>query len=226
MSAVRVLVVEDDPSIAAGVVQGLRRLDFAVELSTNGIDAVTRALGQTFDIIVLDLMLPGQGGFDVLAQLKSRARVPIIVLSARTRLEDRLASFELGAVDFVSKPFFIEELVARIAARLSRHVPLPSRVIRFGQVEVDLDALSVLVGGALAPLTRTELTLLVYLLERPGRALSREQIAQDVLPTQDELSGRTVDAHVARLRKKLGEDAARILTVWGIGYRFQPDGQA
>ena len=228
MSAPRVLVVEDDPSIAAGIVQGLRRLDFEVELSTNGIDGVARALGQDFDIVVLDLMLPGQSGFDVLGQLKNRSRVPVIVLTARAGLEDRLASFNLGAADFVSKPFFIEELVARISARLSRPVApaLPARIIRFGQVAVDLDALSVHVAGVLAPLTRTELALLVYLLERPGRAISREQLAGDVLPTLEEASGRTVDAHVARLRKKLGEDALRVMTVWGIGYRFRPDDTA
>jgi two-component system OmpR family response regulator len=226
MAATRILVVEDDPSIAAGIVQGLRRLDFVVELSTHGTDAVTQALGQSFDVIVLDLMLPEQSGFDVLAQLKSRIRVPIIVLTARTGLEDRLACFDLGAADFVSKPFFIEELVARIQARLPRQQPLPSRVVRFGQVEVDLDALLVRVAGATVPLTRTELTLLVYLVERPGRAVSRDQLAQDVLPTLEEISGRTVDAHVARLRKKLGDDASRVTTVWGIGYRFVPDAES
>jgi DNA-binding response OmpR family regulator len=225
MSVARVLVVEDDPSIAAGIVHGLRRLDFEVELSTNGTDGVARALGQPFDIIVLDLMLPGQTGIDVLRQLRSRSTVPVIVLTARAELVDRLACFELGAADFVSKPFFIEELVARISARLARPAApaAPGRVVRFGQVAVDLDALSVHVAGVLAPLTRTELSLLFYLLERPGRAISREQIAEDVLPTLDDPSGRTVDAHIARLRKKLGDDASRVMTVWGIGYRFQPD---
>ncbi len=225
MSAARILVVEDDPSIAAGIVQGLRRLDFDVELSTNGIDGVARALAQTFDIIVLDLMLPGQSGFEVLGQLRNRSRLPVIVLTARTGLEDRLASFNLGAADFVSKPFFIEELVARISARLSKPVApvAAARVVRFGQIAIDLDALSVHVAGVLAPLTRTELSLLMYLVERPGRAISREQIAEDVLPTLDDASGRTVDAHVARLRKKLGDDASRVVTVWGIGYRFQPE---
>jgi DNA-binding response OmpR family regulator len=215
MSVARVLVVEDDPSIAAGIVHGLRRLDFEVELSTNGTDGVARALGQPFDIIVLDLMLPGQTGIDVLRQLRSRSTVP-------------LACFELGAADFVSKPFFIEELVARISARLPKHAALPSpgRIIRFGQVVVDLEARTVHVAGVLTPLTRTEHSLLVYLLERPGRAITREQIAEDVLPALDEASGRTVDAHVARMRKKLGDGASHLKTVWGIGYRFARDTDA
>jgi two-component system OmpR family response regulator len=219
----RVLVVEDDPSIAAGIVQGLRRFGFDVSLSTQGNDAVLQALARPFDVIVLDLMLPEQSGFEVMAQLRSRLRIPIIVLTARTGLRDRLASFELGAADFVAKPFFVDELVARIRARLPRAEPAPTRTRRFGQVEIDVDGSSVLVKGQNAPLTRTELSLLLYLFERPGRAVSRDQIAADVLLGLDEQSGRTVDSHVARLRKKLGDDAARIATVWGIGYRFTAD---
>lgn len=219
---VRVLVVEDDASTAAGIVRGLKGAGLDVELSTNGADAVRRMLAETYDIVVLDLMLPEQSGFAVLERVRHRAAVPVIVLTARTDLPDRLRAFELGAVDFVSKPFWIEELVARIRSRLRLTDERPKRVVRWAGVALDLDARAATVDGRAAPLTPTEFAILGFLVERRGRAVSRSVLAEQALASLEEPDARTVDSHVARLRKKLGAGAAAIATVWGIGYRFEP----
>ena len=219
---VRVLVVEDDASTAAGIVRGLEGAGLDVDLSTDGTEGARRMLADRYDIVVLDLMLPGQSGFDVLEQVRHRAPVPVIVLTARTDLPDRLRAFELGAADFVSKPFWIEELVARIRSRLRLGEELPKRVVRWHGVALDLDARTAMVEGRLAPLTPTEFAVLAFLVERRGRAVSRTVLAEQALASLEEPDARTVDSHVARLRKKLGAGASAIATVWGIGYRFEP----
>jgi DNA-binding response OmpR family regulator len=218
-----VLVVEDDASTAAGVVRGLRGAGLDVELSTNGGDAAKRILGERYDIVVLDLMLPEQSGFAVLERVRHRAAVPVIVLTARTDLPDRLRAFELGAVDFVTKPFWIEELVARIRSRFRLTDERPKRVVRWEGVALDLDARTATVEGRPASLTPTEFAVLAFLVERRGRAVARSVLAEEALASLEELDARTVDSHVARLRKKLGAGASAIATVWGIGYRFEPE---
>jgi len=222
----RVLVIEDDPGVAAGLVRGLLAQGFAVELAQNGRDGLSRALGGEHDIIVLDLMLPERSGMEVLRDFSSRRRVPVIVLTARVELEDRLRCFALGAVDFMPKPFFMEELVARIRSRLWAREEAPRRVVRWAGVSVDLDARVARLGEASAGLTRHELDVLSYLVERPGRAVSRAQLAEHAISSIDPCDARTIDTHVARIRKKLGpEGAGAIVTVWGIGYRFDPEGK-
>jgi DNA-binding response OmpR family regulator len=222
MPAPRILVVEDDSAIAGGIVRGLRHEGFEVELLTAAADVVRRVTSEGFDVLVLDLMLPDESGFSVLEQLRHRSSVPVIVLTACTDLDDRLKSFQLGAADYLSKPFWMDELIARIRARMLVSRAQPNRVVRFGDVAVDLDARSVSVGGRDADVTRTEFDVLAYLLERPGRAVSRDQLTTDVLPGVDD--ARTVDAHVAKIRKKLGPASSHLATVWGIGYRFEPEG--
>jgi two-component system OmpR family response regulator len=219
-SPARVLVVEDDAATAAGIVRGLRAARFGVDLSTSGTDGARRILSERYDAIVLDLMLPEQSGFDVLARVRHRTRVPVIVLTARTDLPDRLRAFELGAADFVAKPFWIEELVARIRSRLRLDDARPKRVVRWQGVALDLDARMADVDGRPAGLTPTEFAVLGYLVERPGRAVSRAALAAQALASLEGPDVRTIDSHVARLRKKLGAGAAAIATVWGIGYRF------
>ncbi len=222
--SLRVLVVEDDPAMAAGIVRGLRGAGMLVELANDGEAGARVALGGAFEVIVLDLSLPGRTGIEVLEMLRGRATTPVIVLTARTDLEDRLRCFALGAVDFVSKPFWIEELVARIRAHTGRRPAPPHRRVSFANAEVDLDAPSLRIGGAPVELTRNEWSILGYLLERPGRAVSRSQLASDALDAFEAVDARTVDSHVAHLRKKLGADArGAIATVWGIGYRFDAD---
>jgi len=220
--SLRVLVVEDDAAMAAGIVRGLKLASFDVELATNGADGARRALEGGFDVMVLDLYLPEKNGFEVLAQIDGRVTLPVIVLTASTALEERLRCFDLGADDYVAKPFFMEELVARIRSRLNVRKKAPKRVVAWSGVEIDLDARTVEIDGEPIDLTRAELDILRYLVERPGRAISRAQLAEHALSPLDERDARTVDSHVARIRKKLRGAAANIATVWGIGYRFAP----
>lgn len=223
MRGVRILVVEDDHALAAGLVRGLRAHDFEIELLTSGADVVRHALSGRFALVVLDLMLPEQSGFEILEQLQNRSRTPVIVLTAKTGLADRLRSFDLGAVDYVSKPFWIEELVARVRVKLGMTTApvAANRTLQFGTLAIDLDAHVATVDSIDVKLTRTEYLLLAYLAQRPDRVAPRASLATQVLSLSDDNAGRTVDAHITRLRKKLGEAGARIATVWGIGYRFE-----
>jgi DNA-binding response OmpR family regulator len=221
----RVLVVEDDAATAAGIVRGLKALLFEVELSTNGVDGIRQILSDRYDVVVLDLMLPEQSGFEVLERVRHRTHAPVIVLTARTDLPDRLRAFELGAADFVAKPFWIEELAARIRSRLRLQESRPNKVVSWSGVSVDLDARAVEVEGRGASLTPTEFSILSFLVQRMGRPVSRRMLAEQALASLDEPDARTVDSHVARLRKKLGPGAPAIVTVWGIGYRFDPGGE-
>ena len=220
----RLLVVEDDPGVAGGIVRGLRDAGFEVELATSGLDGAKKALEGGFSAIVLDLMLPEQTGFHVLEQLQGRSSVPVLVLTARSDLADRLRCFDLGAADFITKPFWLEELVARLRARLRISSEAPKRIVRWANVALDLDSRLVTVEGADAGLTKNEFDVLAHLVERQGRAISRDQLAEHALTPFEQRDARTVDSHIARIRKKLGaEGGARIVTVWGIGYRFEPD---
>jgi DNA-binding response OmpR family regulator len=226
-SRARVLVVEDDASTAAGIVRGLKAAGFEVELATRGDEGARLALATAPDVIVLDLLLPEQNGFAVLEQLHGRCTAPVLVLTARTELPDRLKCFDLGAVDFVAKPFFLEELVARIRSRLGARAEAPRRLVKWADAVVDLEARTAHAGGAEAPLTRNEFDVLAHLVQRPGRAVTRASLAERSGLPSSERDERTVDSHVARVRKKLGPAAATaIVTVWGIGYRFDPPGGA
>jgi len=217
-----VLVIEDDASLAAGLQRGLQAAGFHVDLAAGGDEGYLRAITQRYDLIVLDLMLPDCSGLDVLRSWKGQLTTPVIVLTARTDLQDRLEAFRLGAVDYVPKPFWVEELVARIRARLASQTARP-RYLAWKDVRMDLEGRTVSVAGQPAPLTQHEYDLLAFLVEHQGRAITRRQIAQEALPPHGDRDDRTVDSHVARIRRKLGPaGASHIATVWGIGYRFDP----
>jgi two-component system OmpR family response regulator len=218
----RVLVAEDDATTAASIFQGLREANFDVELVASGAEAVRRALAERYDAVVLDLVLRGPGGFDVIERIRHRAQAAIFVVSAQSELADRLRAFELGAADFMAKPFWVEELVARVRSRLRSEQERPRRLLRFSEVTVDLEAGTAEVRGRPAGLTRTEFAILAFLAGRPGRAVSRSVLASQALASFERPDTRTVDSHVARLRKKLGAGSSAIVTVWGIGYRFNP----
>ncbi|MDC0668847.1 response regulator transcription factor [Nannocystis radixulma] len=216
-----ILVVEDDPAIAAGVVRGLKGAGFDVELAHDGRRGAELALARPFDLVILDLMLPELGGFEVLELWRGRLSTPVIVLSARTELDARLQAFAGGAVDYLPKPFWIEELLARVRARLRLpDAAAPTRRLAFDDAVLDLDARTVTLAGEPLGLTAHEFNVLLYLVERPARAITRRQLAEAALPAGGDRSERTVDSHVARIRRKLGLAGARIATVWGIGYRF------
>jgi len=216
----RILVVEDDPQIGAQVVSGLIREGFDATLANDGDQGRRWLLEEAFDLVVLDLMLPSTDGFTILESWEGRSSVPVIVLTARTDLEDRLRSFALGAVDFLVKPFYLEELVARIRTRLGARAVEPARVLPLGTCDVDLDAREVRRDGTSLGLTAHEFNVLGTLITARGRAFSREQLAAKALPEREERLERTVDSHISRIRRKLGEDGALLRTVFGVGYRI------
>jgi len=211
----RLLVVEDDASVGKRMVRGLTRAGFDVHWCDDGEEGLARASDPSFDLIVLDLMLPGRHGLDVLEHLRGAVTTPIVVVSARDGLESRLESFERGAVDFVAKPFWMEELVARIRSRLGAR---RENVVRWAGVELDLDARAARVDGAEVRLTPAELTVLGHLAARANRAVSRAELADRSGGAATE---RTIDSHVARIRKKLGGGGAALRTVRGYGYRLE-----
>lgn len=214
-----ILIVEDDLSVVQGLLRGLRKAGFTTSLAMDGAEGLTRVLREPFDLVLLDLMLPVRSGLDILEAVSSRTSVPIIVLTARTDLPARLRSFENGAIDFVPKPFFMEELIARIRARLALTAPAPSHRLALADVVIDLGARRALRGDEDLGLTAHEFNILAFLRERAGRTVTRAQLADHALPEEGSRSDRTVDSHVSRIRRKLGQPAsARIRTVWGIGY--------
>ena len=215
-----ILIVEDDAGVVEGLVRGLGRAGFRTSLAMAGDVGLERILKEQFDLVLLDLMLPERSGFEVLQAIRIRVTVPVIVLSALTELPARLKSFEEGAVDFVPKPFFMEELVARIRSRLDLDRAEARRELILEDVVLDLDARVVRRDGVDLGLTGYEFNVLTLLYRRAGRAQTRAQIADDALSEDGDCSDRTVDSHISRIRKKLGPEAgARIKTVWGIGYR-------
>jgi DNA-binding response OmpR family regulator len=219
----KLLVAEDDAAVASSLIRGLSVKGFVVELATSGTQARVALERFAPDLVVLDLMLPELSGLELLEELSGKPHPPIIALTARTDLNERLRCFELGAVDYVPKPFFLEELVARINARLTRRPDAPRRILRFADVELDLDQRTVTVAHEPASFTRHEFDVLAYLAQRPGRAVTREDLSVRAVSGLDSPEPRTIDSHIARVRKKLNAAGDRIVTVWGIGYRFVAD---
>src|SRR5690606_160124 len=219
----RILVVEDDAQLGAQIVERLEREGFEVTWEKDG-DAAKRTDPRPFCLILLDLMLPGTYGLDVLKKVRASSDVPVLILTARDHPADRVRGLELGADDYVTKPFWPEELLARVRARIRR--PVMARGERFvvGALAIDLAARRVEVAGEPVALTRVELDLLAVLARRPGQAVTRRALAEEVLDPEREGGERTLDVHVSRLRKKLGPEGKRVATVWGIGYRLETGG--
>jgi two-component system, OmpR family, phosphate regulon response regulator PhoB len=227
----RVLVVEDEHDIAALVAYHLTREGYRVRTVGDGVEAVEALSTDLPDLMVLDLMLPGMSGLDVLRSVRSRVdteSLPVILLTARKEEQDRVAGFRVGADDYVSKPFSPQELVLRVGAVLRRTRQQPpaasgGRLLRGGPVTVDTGAARVTSDGEPLDLTPTEYRLLVVLLERRGRVQSRRQLLESVWETTADITTRTVDMHVQRLRSKLGPAGAWVETVRGFGYCFRPE---
>jgi two-component system, OmpR family, phosphate regulon response regulator PhoB len=226
--ASRVLVVEDERDIAALVAYHLTKEGYRVRTADTGAEAVEAVSAERPDLILLDLNLPGFSGYDVLAEIRRRpglTDVPVIMLTARREESDRIKGFELGADDYLTKPFSPRELVLRVAAVLRRArapaVAGAGRVLRGGGIVVDLNAMTVTADGAPVDLTPTEYRLLVSLLERRGRVQDRKQLLQAAWDVQAQIETRTVDMHVQRLRGKLGAAGDWIETVRGFGYKFR-----
>ncbi|MCI0432347.1 MAG: response regulator transcription factor [Gemmatimonadetes bacterium] len=224
----RILIVEDERDISALVAYHLTKEGFRVRTAEGGREALEAAESERPDLILLDLMLPGFSGYDVLTELRRRpelADVPVIVLTARKEEPDRVKGFEMGADDYLTKPFSPRELVLRVEAVLRRaHSPAVARsgrVLRGGPITIDTDAMRVSVDGQDLDLTPTEYRLLLTLLERRGRVQSRQQLLETAWDIHVRIETRTVDMHVQRLRTKLGEAGEFIETARGFGYRFR-----
>jgi phosphate regulon transcriptional regulator PhoB len=222
-----VLVVEDEPDIRRLVVLHLERDGFRCRTATTGPEALREVQKAAPDLVVLDLMLPDLDGLEVCRQLRGDRRtaaVPIIMLTAKSDEVDRIVGLEVGADDYVAKPFSPKELVARVRAVLRRaHPGEPSRSLAGGAVRLDLARHLVTVDGQPVDLTPKEFDLLHALMEAGGRVLSREHLLNRVwgYARADEIESRTVDVHIRRLRAKLGPEERRVATIKGVGYRFE-----
>jgi two-component system response regulator MtrA len=217
-----ILVVEDDEALGAQIERELRDAGYAVERLRDG-DAAARRDPTDFDLVILDLMLPGTYGLDVLKRMREKSDVPVLILSARQETRDKVRGLELGADDYLVKPFWPEELLARVKARIRRPALERSNVKRFGAIAIDLEAKSVTVAERSIDLTPAELGILSALAKRAGSAITRAALVEAALDPDREGGERTLDVHVSRLRKKLGAEGARVETVWGIGYRLRKD---
>lgn len=220
------LVVEDDPAIALGLRINLEAEGYRVTLADDGERGLQVIRAERPDLVVLDVMLPRKNGFEVMHELRAEGiSVPIIVLSARTGEMDKVTGLELGAEDYVAKPFSLAELLARVRValrRLGRAAP-KAELVRFSSVEVDVSARSVRHRGALVELTATEFDVLMCLVENRGKALSRDDIFRRVWGPNHHGTPRTIDNFMQQLRQKLEDDPTNprhFLTVRGIGYRF------
>lgn len=226
MSGASILVVEDDESLGTVLVDALSREGHAAELVRDGRVGLRRALDGDWALLILDLMLPNVDGYEICRRMRQAGRdVPILMLTARGREEDRVRGLDMGADDYVVKPFSLKELMARVRARLRTHEPPPPLVAWMGDAEVDLGAMRVRCAGAVSSLTKLEAGVLRLFLANPGQVLSRSRFLDEVWGYDRHPTTRTVDMHVARVRDKIGDSgpAPRLIhTVHGVGYRYDP----
>ena len=223
--APRILLVEDEPGIVDFLKRGLAAERFVVEAALDGTEGQRRALSESFDMVVLDLMLPGIGGLEMLARLReAKPELPVIVLTARGEIEDRVAGLDGGAVDYLVKPFSLAELLARVRAqlRVAAQASGSTTTLRMGDVEVNLITRKVMRRGAPVALSTTEFELLVYLMRHGGQVVSREEILSAVWGYEHDPATNVVDVYVGYLRRKLRipDSPAPIQTVRRVGYRF------
>jgi DNA-binding response OmpR family regulator len=228
MSQTRVLIVEDEPALLHGLEINLQSEGYTVLTASRGDTAVEQALAGHPDLILLDIMLPGKNGLDVCRELRSRGfDAPIIILTAKSEEIDRVVGLEIGADDYVTKPFGLRELLARIRVRLRRHKPADAEgdhgKLRFGDVEVDFDRHEATRAGRRIELTGKEAAILKLLSSRAGEIVTRERLLDEVWGYESYPTTRTVDNHILRLRQKLEAEPSNprhILSIYGEGYKF------
>jgi len=225
----RILIVEDNANLAFGLSRSVEAEGYQVEVAEDGRKGLDLARANRPDLIILDLMLPEVDGYQVLRTLREEGQqMPVLVLTARGEEADRVFGFRLGADDYVTKPFSLSELIARVKAILRRTQatgPTHPPTEKFGTVEVNPASRTVTKGGEPVQLTPKEFDLLLALIRRRGAVASRLELLKEVWGHQAEVMTRTVDIHVAELRRKVEDDPSRprhILTVWKAGYRFEP----
>ncbi len=222
----RVLLAEDDPIIADGLVRALRKAGYAVDHVDNGLDADTAVLSQTFDLLILDLGLPKLPGIEVLRRLRARkCAVPVLILTAQDGVEERVRGLDAGADDYLTKPFALPELEARVRALTRRGTGHATR-IEFGNLCYDQSERIVKVSGQLVDLSAREMAVLEVLMLRAGRLVSKEQLVDHLCGWGEEVSTNAIEVYMHRLRKKLESAGVRIVTLRGLGYCLEKTGEA
>lgn len=220
----RILVIEDEPAIADFVERGLLAEGYAVESVADGVSGLQRALGSDVALVVLDRMLPGRDGLDLLGELRAaKPALPVIMLTARAAVADRVAGLDAGATDYIVKPFAFDELAARVRAHLRSPAPQEPTLLRAAGIEADLLSRHVTYTGAAVHLSAKEFELLAYFMRNQGRVLSREAILSSVWGYEHDPGTNIVEVYVSYLRRKLGRSGERspIATVRSVGYRLR-----
>ena len=221
----KVFIVEDEPDLRDTLKYNLENEGFIVEAFSNGEDFLSSVDKNKPNLVILDLMLPGVSGLDVCRELRSNDNndgIGIVMLTAKSEEIDRIVGFELGADDYVTKPFSVRELILRVKVLLKKRTDdgANEQILEFGPILMNLDAHDVSIDGKIVNLTALEFKLLKHLLKRKGRVQTRDQLLGDVWGYSSEVTTRTVDTHIKRLREKLGEPGDLIQTIRGVGYRF------
>ncbi|MCX6609422.1 MAG: response regulator transcription factor [Acidobacteria bacterium] len=220
------LLVEDEEAIALPLRDRLVRNGYTVEVASDGITALDRASSEAFQLILLDIQIPGKSGLDVCRDLRQRGiQTPILMLTAFGETTDKVLGLKLGADDYLAKPFDNAELLARIEALLRRATPTPSTILTFGPIRIDLRAAIVQLNNEPVSLSAKEFQLLAYFATRPGMMITREELLQEVWGYAPGMSTRTVDVHIGWLRQKLEQDPKNptlFVTRIGLGYQFLP----
>ena len=220
----RVLIVEDDKALADGLLRTLRQSGYAVDHAASGELALRACAEEHYDLIVLDISLPGIDGFEVLKTLRKQQGGSILILSAHDSESDRIRGLDLGADDYVAKPFSLPELEARIRALIRRSQTVRSPRMNFGQLSVDVAGRQARIGDSNLELTPREWGVLEYLIMRAGQVVSKEQMLQALCSWDDSLTHNAIEVYISRLRSKLQTAGIRIRTVRGFGYMFEdPD---
>tara|TARA_B100001248_G_scaffold258124_1_gene241740 strand:+ start:1322 stop:2002 length:681 start_codon:yes stop_codon:yes gene_type:complete len=221
----KVFIVEDEPDLRDTLKYNLENEGFSVEAFSNGEDFLGSVDRNKPNLVILDLMLPGVSGLDVCRELRSNDNydgIGIVMLTAKSEEIDRIVGFELGADDYVTKPFSVRELILRVKVLLKKRTDdgANEQILEFGPILMNLDAHEVSIDGKIINLTALEFKLLKHLLKRKGRVQTRDQLLGDVWGYSSEVTTRTVDTHIKRLREKLGKPGDLIQTIRGVGYRF------
>jgi two-component system response regulator QseB len=220
-TAMRLLLIEDDPMIGKSIRDGLRREGYSVDWVRDGWAGEQSVKTQDYDMLILDLGLPRKDGLAVLSSIRASGKIiPVLIITARSEVDDRVAGLDAGADDYLVKPFSMPELNARVRALLRRSFGRADTVIQAGDLEINPQSREVHIGGKNIALSQRELALLEQLMQRPGAIVSKSSLEGSIYAWGEEVESNTIEVHISNLRKKLGAD--RIITVRGIGYRINP----